>query len=295
MNRNCIACKSKKFKILWHGKIRVERNKFSKKRHKILQCTNCQLVFLKKKTIKFEKNNKIFRQLYDGDNSIKKFIDFHKPRERKKFYYFKKYLKFNNKDILESNCGYGILLELLKKKVNSTAGIDDEIYKTSLTKRGHKFFDSLDKIIKIKKKFDIIFSLSELEHKSDPILFISKIKKCLKLNGKLIIRIPNYNNIYKLIIGKEFMKFDFRLSHNYYFSEKNLDIIFKKNKLKIVKKIGIQEYSLNHLLTFFKKKERINEFSSIKYFNNQDNNFFKRNIENQFYSTSLIYILSNEK
>ena len=49
MNRNCIACKSKKFKILWHEKIRVERNKFSKKRHKILQCTNCQLVFLKKK------------------------------------------------------------------------------------------------------------------------------------------------------------------------------------------------------------------------------------------------------
>lgn len=233
--------------------------------------------------------------MFDGDNSIKKFLSFHKPRENKKFNYFKKYLNFNNKDILESNCGYGVILELLKKKANSTTGIDNKIYKTSLTQRGHKFFNNIDEIIKIKKKFDIIFSLSELEHKSNPVLFLDKIKKSLKLNGKLVLRIPNYNNIYKIIIGEKFMKYDFRLSHNYYFSEKNLDIFFKKIKFKIIKKIGIQEYSLNHLLTFLKKKKRINETNSLKYFSNNDNNLFKKNIENQFYSTSLIYILSNEK
>ena len=54
--------------------------------------------------------------------------------------------------------------------------------------------------------------------------------------------------------GKNFLKYDFRSSHNFYFSEVNLDLMFKKLKFRIIKKLGHQEYSINHLLTFFKKK-----------------------------------------
>ena len=76
-------------------------------------------------------------------------------------------------------------------------------------------------------KFDIIFSLSEIEHKFDPISFLRKLKKVLAANGIIIIRIPNFNNVYMKLLGKSFFKYDYRISHNFYFSEKNLDLLFK--------------------------------------------------------------------
>ena len=90
--------------------------------------------------------------------------------------------------------------------------------------------------------------------------------------SKLIIRVPNYDNIYKSLIGKNFLKYDFRSSHNFYFSEVNLDLMFKKLKFRIIKKLGHQEYSINHLLTFFKKNKRIKEQNSTRFFSDRINN-----------------------
>ena len=55
-----------------------------------------------------------------------------------------------------------------------------------------KYKTTKEKIIKNKKKFDIIFSLSEIEHKFDPQLFIKNLKKILSKNGLIIFRIPNF-------------------------------------------------------------------------------------------------------
>ena len=49
------------------------------------------------------------------------------------------------------------------------------------------------------------------------------------------------------LLGKSFFKYDFRVSHNYYFNEKNLDLIFKKLNFKILKKEDITNI---HLITF---------------------------------------------
>ena len=70
---------------------------------------------------------------------------------------------------------------------------------------------------------------------------------------------PNYLNIYKLTAGKYFDKFDFRTSHNFYFSKKNLHLIFKKVGLKIKKEMGYHEYEFNHLLKYLKIKEGLDQ------------------------------------
>ena len=54
------------------------------------------------------------------------------------------------------------------------------------------------------------------------------------------------------LIGIDFLKFDFRLSHNFYFNEKSLDYIFKKSNMKVVYKEGLQEYDINHLIEYMK-------------------------------------------
>lgn len=294
MNKTCKICSSRKHSLVWNDKIRVGEKKFSKKNFKILKCEICNLVSLEKPYLKFENDNQTFRKIFDGENTIEKFLNFHKPRELKKFKKFKKYISFKNKIVLESNCGFGVLLEILKKSSKGTIGIDHKIYKKSLMHRGHLHFNCIDDAIKKGVKVDLMFSLSELEHKVDPNIFLDKVKNIVKKKGQIVFRVPNFENIYKFFIGKNFMKYDFRLSHNYYFSEKNLDLIFKKKKFKIIKKIALNEYSLNHLLTFFKKRRRVKSNEIINFFNAKDSSMFLKNIEKNLLSTSLIYILSND-
>ena len=291
MKSKCICCNKQNFRVVWNDKIRIGKNSFSKKKIKIISCNECNLVSLKKKTKKLE-NSSIARNLYNNNNSIREFIKFHKPREIKKIKFIEKYLSFKNKKILESNCGSGVLLNYLKKKSSQTTGLDNKFYKNNVNKNGHQFFSSLDDIIKNKKKYDVILSLSELEHKFNPYLFLKELRKILNKNGSLILRIPNYLNIYMFLLGYNLLRYDYRSSHNYYFSEKNLDLLFSKLKFKIVKKVGMNEYSFNHLLTYLKTKKRVSSTKVKNFFNHKQDNLFISNIEKNMISTSLLYILS---
>jgi len=286
----CLICKKNKFQIIWNDKIRSGSKTFTRKKYKVLQCDNCSLVFLEKKRKNLE-NSALTRKLYNKDNSIKEFLNFHTPRELKKLKFIEKKINLINKKVLESNCGAGVLLNKLKKKSKITAGVDSIIYKEHLEKNGHLFFKNFEKIKKDNIKFDLIFSLSEIEHKYNPIKFLNNLKKILKNNGYLVLRVPNFYNIYMYLNQKSFFKYDYRTSHNYYFSKKNLDMLFENLKLKVMYKSGFNEYSANHLLSYSKKRSRVRENEVIKYLKENHDRFLIKNIEDTFVSTSLIYIL----
>lgn len=287
MSINCPICKSKKKKLIWNNPIRSGKNIWTKKKQKIFWCQNCDLRYKKN----FDLNlldNKIFRKLYDGSNTVSKYKSFNKPREKFKLNKIKKIIKFNNKVVLESNCGAATNLDYLKNITKQTVGLDSKIYEKHVTKN-HKFFDSIYKIKKSKLKFDIILSLNEIEHQHDVLKFLNNFKSILKKNGYLVFRIPNYNNIYLHLLDKQFLKYDFRTSHNYYFSEHSCDYLFKKLNLKIIYKSGLQEYPINHTIEFLKKGKRVKNFFSI--INQKQSKQIALNIEKYKYSTSLLYIL----
>lgn len=288
--KKCIICGKKDFKAIWYGKLRNSSKGFTSRKEKIYQCLHCDLAFLKNRRKKLE-DSSITRNLFNKNNSYKEFVKFHSPREKAKLKFIEKYISFKNKKILESNCGTGILLNNLNRISKQTVGLDSPFYKKIVEKNGHKFYSSIDEIIKGKIKFDVIFSLSEIEHKFDPVSFINKIKRVLSKKGVVIFRIPNFNNIYMYMLGHNFFKYDYRVSHNFYFGEKNLDMLFKKLDLKVVKKVGFNEYSLNHLLNYINVRKRVPAKGLKKYFNINTEMFVKRNIENSLAATSLIYIL----
>lgn len=288
--KKCIVCGKKSFKTIWFGKLRNSSKNFTKNKEKIYQCLKCDLAFLKNRRKKLE-DSSITRNLFNKNNSYKEFVKFHTPREKAKLKFIKKYITLRNKKILESNCGTGILLNNLSRISKQTVGLDSPFYKKIVEKHGHKFYSNIDEMIKGKIKFDVIFSLSEIEHKFDPLNFIKKMKKILSKKGVIIFRIPNFNNIYMYTLGYNFFKYDYRISHNFYFGEKNLDMLFKKLNFKIIKKIGYNEYSFNHLLNYINLKKRVPANGLKKYFNRKTEIFVKKNIENSLAATSLIYIL----
>ena len=287
MKKTCPICRHNKKKLVWNNPIRSAKNKWTKKSEKIFWCLNCDLRYSGKFRYNLQ-DNKIFRKLYDGSNSIKKYKSFNKKREQFKLNKILKLVTFKNKVILESNCGAATNLDYLKSISKKTVGLDSEIYRNHVEKK-HFFFKSMIDIQKSGIKFDIILSLAEIEHQYDVINFIKKLKKLLKKNGYLIFRIPNYNNVYLHLLGKKYLKFDFRTSHNYYFSEKSCDYLFKKLKLKTIFKKGLQEYSINHLIEYIKKGKRVKNFPNL--INYKISNEVSKNLETQMVSTSLLYIL----
>lgn len=288
--KKCIICGKKDFKAIWYGKLRNSSKGFTTKKEKIYQCLQCDLGFLKNRRKKLE-DSSVTRNLFNKNNSYKEFVKFHSPREKAKLKFIEKYISFKNKKILESNCGTAILLNKLNRISKQTVGLDSPFYKKIVEKNGHKFYSNIDEIIKDKIKFDVILSLSEIEHKFNPVSFIKKIKRVLSKKGVIIFRIPNFNNIYMYTLGYNFFKYDYRISHNFYFGEKNLDMLFKKLNLEIVKKVGFNEYSFNHLLNYINVKKRVPAKGLKKYFNIKTEMFVKKNIENSLAATSLIYIL----
>ena len=117
---------------------------------------------------------------------------------------------------------------------------------------------------------------------------LNYLKSKLENKGFLIFRIPNFNNIYKFLLDKDFLKYDYRLSHNFYFNEKSADFLFKKLKLKIFLKTGLQEYDFNHLIKYF-KTEKVKSYDKI--FGERLINLTNDNLEKYKVSTSLLYIL----
>jgi len=288
---NCIICNKKKFIQVWNDKIRSGSKGYTKKKERIIRCLNCDLVFLKKRK-KFLENSINSRILYNKNIKIPEFLKFHTKREMHKLNFIKKNINVKNKKILESNCGAGIIISDLKKKAKLTAGLDNIYYKDFLEKNNHLFFKDIKQIKKSKNKFDLIFSFSELEHKYNPVEFLRDLKTILNKKGKIILRVPNYNNIYMFLLGKKFLYDDYRTSHNYYFSIKNLFLLFQKIGFKIDYYKGINEYSFNHLLNYINYWDRVRGKKIKNFFLNLKDKKIVRNIENNFVSTSLIFILS---
>lgn len=285
----CPLCKSKKITVIWKDKIRSGKNTWTEKKEIVYQCKKCELGFLKNRHKNLD-DNKIFRKRFDGSNSVKKFLSFNKPRELNKLKKIEEIHQIKNKSVLESNCGAAVILDALKKKNKFTAGIDSVIYKKHVEKN-HKFFLNFNQLINKQIKFDVVLILSEIEHKYDPLNFLKLIKKILNSKGVIILRIPNFKNFYNFFLDKKFLSYDLRYSHNFYFSEKNLDLLFKKLNLKIIKKVGMNEYSINHFIEYLRTGKRVTKkFKNI--INKKNDKYIINNIQEKFLATSFLYVVS---
>ena len=117
-----------------------------------------------------------------------------------------------------------------------------------------------------------------------------KFDKVLKPSGKIVLRVPNFDNIYRFLLNNIFFKDDYRTSHNFYFNEKSLDFLFNKLNYKIIKKAGLQEYSINSLVSYLKYKKRPKN-KIINFLKKSNDLQFQKSLEESHTSTSLLYII----
>lgn len=194
-------------------------------------------------SIKF-KNKRINTQIINDDN--------------RRYELFKKNLK--EKKILDFGAGYGEFIKKFKKK-NVYALEKRNICIRHLEKNKITVFKNIKDI---NQKFDYITFFNSLDHLEHPDLILKKMKKLLKKKGKLIIEVPNANNILFLSNLNEYQEFSFSKKHLIIFTEKVLKKILSYSGFKVRKVIYFQRYDFNNHLNWFINK-RPNGHNELKH------------------------------
>lgn len=124
--------------------------------------------------------------------------------------------------LLEIGCASGYFLFEIKDYVKSVIGVElTKEYVEYAKSKGLNVKESLDEVPD--NSYDLIVMFHILEHIDDPINFLKEVKKKLSQNGKLIIEVPNVDDIlvsvYKI---KNHLDFYWEIAHNYYFSKTTL-------------------------------------------------------------------------
>ena len=198
-------------------------------------------------TPEFEKEfyEKTYRSAYDNQNA-ESLWEASLPEAKKRVSRFMD-LYSQDSRLLEIGCASGYFLCEVKEHVKSVTGVE-------LTKDYVKFArgkeldvrESLDEIPD--NSCDLIFMFHVLEHIDDPIHFLKELKKKLSPTGKLIIEVPNVDDVlvsvYKI---KNHLDFYWEIAHNYYFSKPSLKRVLDKAGYQSVI-FPLQRYDLsNHM------------------------------------------------
>lgn len=165
------------------------------------------------------------------------------------------------KQILDVGSGNGKLLKQLKDYgFKRLTGIDPFLQK-EIKKRDFKIVRK--NIEDLHEKYDVIFSNHSLEHMPDPHVFFNSIKKLLKDNGKLILRIPVYPNYIWDKYGVDWIQLD-APRHLFTFSLDTIKYLCNKYSLKIFEiKYDAQPWALASTEYCLKGKSHINFCENI--------------------------------
>jgi len=245
----CIICKGKKFKI-------ISRRVRDSKKHKIVKCQKCQLLQLspipsRKEDKKFYDENRQSKNIREPQNlkTIREnsLID----TKRRAKLVLKEVPK--GKKVLDVGSGYGFFLRELENLGYGVTGIEVSKEKRRISGKVvankvldvNLYYDETDL-----SKFDCITLFHVLEHLYDPILFLKIIKKHLNRNGKLIIEVPNADDLL-LETSKNYRDFYWQRAHLAYFNNMTLKRVIQKADFSIIKTFYTHRYSIDNFMNWF--------------------------------------------
>tara|TARA_S200000501_G_scaffold276234_2_gene260141 strand:- start:37927 stop:38808 length:882 start_codon:yes stop_codon:yes gene_type:complete len=234
-------------KMIKKENIEIFSNETRDSNIKVLSDKKSKVIFLEK--IKTNNFYYRFKKKMVHGNKVKVFtkdktiITKRTKEDRIRFNNFKKYIL--NKEICDFGCGNGSFLKLVNKQAKYTCGI--ELYEKYIHELNSKNYNIFNNISNCKKKFDTIFLFHVLEHLTDPIKELKKLKKFLKKSGSIIIEVPHGND-FLLRNSDKFRKFSLWSEHLILHTEKSLKKFLSKSGFNKINIKYFQRYNyLNHL------------------------------------------------
>lgn len=158
--------------------------------------------------------------------------------------------------VMEIGAGYGETLHYLKQQGIAAEAVGLDIFEDIKNRENYKpvdrfIFGDIEKVDfpEYEAYFDIIFLADVLEHLIEPIGVLEKVKYYLKIDGAIIVSMPNirhYSAFKKIFIQGNFRYepsglFDY--THMRFYCKKNMEELLQKGGFTIVEtKSSIKNY-----------------------------------------------------
>jgi len=128
--------------------------------------------------------------------------------------------------ILDVGCALGILLEEALKRKMKAEGVDISQAAVGYARKKklavtHNTCVSFQKRNQIRNTYDVITALEVVEHDEDPRAMLESAYSMLKKGGMLLITTPNFDTIFRKIMGKGWIGYRHR-EHLWFFTPKTM-------------------------------------------------------------------------
>ena len=165
-------------------------------------------ILLKVYNYLYKRINFLARKINDGVHPKHRILGYHE--------YFLKLIMEGSK-VLDIGCGHGELAYELANKANLVVGIDIDpnsisMAKSKFQKHNIKYIVGDATKYQFQEKFDYIILSNVLEHLTNRIEFLRKIKN---LASTILVRVPMINRSWIIIYQKE-LNIDYRLDSSHY-------------------------------------------------------------------------------
>lgn len=158
--------------------------------------------------------------------------------------------------VLEVGCGSGSLLSRIKPYVAYCAGVELHTPFVDFIKNDlaiEAFAVDVNKL-KLEQKFDLIISISTLDHLPNPLETLTSMKNLLAPSGRIYLEIPNLDEALNCKLPeanrKKYNTFFWHRAHLFYFSRMTAAALFEKIGMKVDIRCR-HEYTLKNFLNWY--------------------------------------------
>lgn len=247
---NCKICENKTYYIFTSIKDDLG---FCESGYNFNKCDVCDYYFIfptpdKTKISKYYNDHPILTDRDNLERNVQNYLDKKNNLSKSKIYKIKSIL--NNEiikskknkihrdrlDFLDIGCNSGILMHFLKENFNANVtGIELNKNAIEIGKKYLKlnnFYNYTEELENKNKKFDVITLIDVIEHVSDPIKMLNDIKKLLKDDGIILLRLPCIDGWLFNRNKPEYWKWVYAPYHLSLFSRQSIKKLAEKCDLK---------------------------------------------------------------
>ena len=231
----CLVCNEKTNKFIEAPDNDKENNIF----YKIYFCINCDIGFIPKLLIP--------DNLYEDYESVGYYSEFEKNEQHKssiillwleKFFYKKRVKALSsfkqNGNLLDVGCGGGKFLTAASSLFQNLYGIEKSVQgQNLLNNKKINFNNSLFENKFNENYFDAITFWHSFEHMNEPETILYKTHQLLKTDGILLISVPNYNSIGRILFNKNWFHLD-APRHIFHYTENSLKRLLYNSKFEVI-------------------------------------------------------------
>lgn len=237
MKNHCYLCNCSDF-IPRKGKVRDNDTL------NILECSNCGLVFLSSSQHIHDSHYEDSGMHGDDLPSIESWLRETEQDDQRRFNMLKTALV--NRKVLDFGSGAGGYIRKAQSLATEVVGVEPE-------RRVHKYWgDAINLCNSLDEaggEYDLITAFHVVEHLLDPRDTLKELTKRLKVGGRLVIEVPNSEDVLLTLYGNDaFQRFTYWSQHLFLFNAETIRSLAAQTNLRVVSIQQFQRYPLsNHL------------------------------------------------